>query len=56
MFPNMVLHFDVARQKSILALNRAMQGNQKIFLVTQKTAGWKTRRRKIYTPWVLWQR
>ena len=28
--------FDVARQKSILALNKAMQGNQKIFLVTQK--------------------
>ena len=38
MFPNMVLHFDVARQKSILALNRAMQGNQKIFLVTQKNS------------------
>lgn len=36
MFPKMVLHFDVARQKSILALNKAMQGNQKIFLVTQK--------------------
>ena len=27
MFPKMVLHFDVARQKSILALNKAMQGN-----------------------------
>jgi ATP-dependent Lon protease len=38
MFPKMVLHFDVARQKSILALNRAMQGNQKIFLVTQKNS------------------
>ena len=38
MFPHMVLHFDVARQKSILALNRAMQGNQKIFLVTQKNS------------------
>ncbi len=36
MFPKMVLHFDVVRQKSIVALNRAMQGNQKIFLVTQK--------------------
>ena len=36
MFPKMVLHFDVARKKSILALNQAMQGNQKIFLVTQK--------------------
>ena len=38
MFPKMVLHFDVARQKSILALNRAMQGNQRIFLVTQKSS------------------
>ena len=38
MFPKMVLHFDVARQKSILALNKAMQGNQKIFLVTQKNS------------------
>lgn len=38
MFPKMVLHFDVARTKSIVALNRAMQGNQKIFLVTQKNS------------------
>ena len=38
MFPKMVLHFDVARQKSILALNQAMKGNQKIFLVTQKNS------------------
>ena len=38
MFPKMVLHFDVARQKSILALNQAMKGNQKIFLATQKNS------------------
>lgn len=38
MFPKMVLHFDVARKKSILALNQAMQGDQKIFLVTQKVS------------------
>ena len=37
MFPKMVLHFDVARKKSILALNQAMQWQPgKIFLVTQK--------------------
>ncbi|MEG2073360.1 MAG: endopeptidase La, partial [Angelakisella sp.] len=36
LFPNMVLHFDVAREKSILALNEAMSGSRRIFLVAQK--------------------
>lgn len=35
-FPHMVLHFDVGRAKSILALEEAMVRNQVIFLVTQK--------------------
>lgn len=35
-FPHMVLHFDVGRPKSILALEDAMVKNQVIFLVTQK--------------------
>ncbi len=35
-FPYMILHFDVARQKSIKALEEAMIHNQLIFLVTQK--------------------
>lgn len=35
-FPHMVLHFDVGRAKSILALEEAMIRNQVIFLVTQK--------------------
>lgn len=35
-FPNIVLHFDVAREKSMLALNEAMQGDRKLFLVTQR--------------------
>jgi ATP-dependent Lon protease len=35
-FPYMVLHFDVGRQKSIAALEAAMVNNQEIFLVTQK--------------------
>ncbi len=34
-FPHMVLHFDVGRPKSILALEEAMVKNQTIFLVTQ---------------------
>ncbi len=35
-YPNMVLHFDVGRKKSVLALNEAMGNNQLVFLVTQK--------------------
>lgn len=35
-FPNMVLHFDIGREKSINALEKAMIRNQYIFLVTQK--------------------
>lgn len=36
MFPNMVLHFDVGRDKSIEALNEVMAKNRKIYLVAQK--------------------
>ena len=35
-FPNMVLHFDVGREKSIKALEKAMVMDQRIFLVAQK--------------------
>lgn len=35
-FPNMVLHFDVGRTKSINAVDFAMLNNQDIFLVLQK--------------------
>jgi ATP-dependent Lon protease len=37
-FPYMVLHFDVGREKSIEALEEAMLNGQEIFLVTQKDA------------------
>lgn len=36
MFPNMVLHFDVGRKRSILALEHSLSGNQNIFIVAQK--------------------
>ena len=36
MFPSMILHFDVGREKSILAIKEAMQKDQLIFLVAQK--------------------
>lgn len=34
-FPDMVLHFDVGRKKSVKALKAAMEKNQKVFLVCQ---------------------
>ena len=37
-FPYMVLHFDVGREKSIAALEKAMIEDQELFLVTQKDA------------------
>ena len=35
-FPNMVLHFDIGREKSINALEKAMITGQHIFLSSQK--------------------
>lgn len=37
-FPYMILHFDVGREKSVRALEEAMINDQLIFLVTQKEA------------------
>ncbi|MDE5974794.1 MAG: LON peptidase substrate-binding domain-containing protein, partial [Eubacterium sp.] len=37
-FPEMVLHFDVGRKKSIAAIKSAMNSNQKVFLVCQRDA------------------
>ena len=35
-FPNMIIHFDVSRPKSVIAVEQAMMQEQKIFLVAQK--------------------
>lgn len=35
--PNMVIHFDISRKKSIAALEKAMMADQKLFLVGQKS-------------------
>ncbi len=35
-FPHMVLHFDVGRQRSVSALEKAMMEDQMVFLVAQK--------------------
>ena len=36
--PGMIAHFDVSREKSIKAVEEAMMGEQRIFLVTQRDA------------------
>ena len=35
-FPSLLMHFDVGREKSILAIKKAMEGDRQIFLVAQK--------------------
>ncbi len=37
-FPEMLLHFDVGRKKSVAALKAAMKNNQSVFLVAQRDA------------------
>lgn len=34
--PSMIVHFDVSRDKSIKAVEKAMLGNQKLFVITQQ--------------------
>ena len=36
-FPGSVTHFDVGREKSVKALDRAMNAHQRVFLVTQRS-------------------
>ncbi|MDU2994080.1 MAG: LON peptidase substrate-binding domain-containing protein, partial [Clostridium sp.] len=35
-FPNMVLHFDVGREKSVVAIEEAMLNDENIFLASQR--------------------
>ncbi|MDE5584271.1 MAG: endopeptidase La [Ruminococcus sp.] len=37
-FPNMVMHFDVIREKTVNSIEKAVKGDGKIFLVAQKEA------------------
>ena len=34
--PGMTIHFDVSREKSVKAVEKAMVGDQKVFLTAQK--------------------
>ena len=35
-FPDMIIHFDLSKEKSALAIEAAMMGDQRLFVVTQK--------------------
>lgn len=49
-FPHMALNFDIGRIKSIEAIDKSMNENQKIFVVTQRVAAVENPTRKdIYT-------
>ena len=50
-FPHMSLTFDVERRISIAALERAMEGDQDIFLVRSASTH---RRKRTCTPWALY--
>ena len=49
--PGMVTHFDVSREKSIEAIEHAMQENQKIFLTAQKDIEKENPVWMISVPW-----
>ena len=46
-FPHMNLTFDVERRISIAALERAMDADQEVFLVTQREIGVRSEERRV---------
>ena len=55
--PEMVVHFDVSRQRSIAAVQEAMAEGQEIFLVTQRCASIrKIRMQRMCLRSVRWRR
>ena len=51
-FPNVLIHFDVAREISIKALEEAMTAGSPVFLVGQIWP-WRSRKQKTFTRLVL---
>ena len=52
--PGMVQHFDVSRPKSIAAVEKAMLGDQKLFLVSQKRPRYRNQNWMICIRSVQW--
>ena len=55
-FPRQTVHFDVARDKSVKALEAAMEKDQIIFLVPQKSIIDDDPARISSIPWAVWPR
>lgn len=49
--PDMVIHFDVSRERSIKAIEEAMLKDQRTFLVTQRDHRWKPGTEDLYRHW-----
>lgn len=49
--PGMIAHFDVSRERSLRAIEEAMEQDQKIYLVTQRMWTGRTRLRKTSIRW-----
>ena len=45
--PDMIVHFDVSREKSIKAIEKAMVQDQRVFLITHETQRRKNLHRRI---------
>lgn len=52
--PGMVAHFDISRDKSLRAVEEAMKGDQKLFIVTQKDTEKEDPQEKICMKWGFW--
>lgn len=49
--PGMIAHFDVSRERSLRAIEEAMEQDQKIYLVTQRMWTGRGRLRKTSIRW-----
>ena len=54
-YPYMVIPLFVGRERSILALDKAMDVDKRIVLVTQRSANWTSRKRVTCLKWVRWR-
>ena len=56
LFPNMVLHFDVGRQKSVMALERGMTDRQRFFWSARRMRASRNRPGMIFAKSGQWRK